>query len=119
MASIRKMVLAGSRISRKTIDVLDGDRHDKVTHANNWSWYEVENAHMNPLTFGRHWGHPKHPHFAGEWKKSEGHFQFGGAQSEVEQIERRQLRGKHSPVTGMGKKAMEAKKGKMKKVKKK
>ncbi|KAJ9459134.1 hypothetical protein DIPPA_08004 [Diplonema papillatum] len=110
MASIRKMVLTGARISNKTVDVLDGDRHDLISRRNNWSWYDVENAHMSPVFFQTHWGHPKHPWYAGEYKNLEGYRHFGGVRSTEARHERRGMRGKWTPAFGFGKKALEAKK---------
>eukprot|EP01063_Lacrimia_lanifica_P040858 TRINITY_DN9408_c0_g1_i1.p2 TRINITY_DN9408_c0_g1~~TRINITY_DN9408_c0_g1_i1.p2 ORF type:complete len:146 (+),score=48.46 TRINITY_DN9408_c0_g1_i1:46-438(+) len=107
MASIRRMVIQGARMSNRTVDVLDGDRHDVMKNKNLWSWHEMETMWTNPQTFSSYWGHPKTPWFAGAFKAHEGHIQGARTQSTRERYERRGIKGKWAPAPGMGKSAME------------
>ena len=115
MASIRRMVLAGSKMTGKTVDVLDGDRHDVLKNKNNYSWYDMEQMWMNPITFGRYYGHPKRPWYTGNWKFHEGVNLWG--QTSADRIERRLSRGSAVtyPVLEHMKEAPKEKKKKKKK----
>ena len=104
------MTIQGARMANRTVDVLDGDRHDTYKNQNTWSWVELESMHMSAPLFHLTWGNPKAPWFAGEWRNKEGYRHYSQDYKTVEKADRRGQRGKWQPALGHGKRILEEKK---------
>ena len=101
------MVITGARMANRTVDVLDGDRHEYMKNRNSWSWTDMELMHESPIYYGIQYGHPKNPWFAGQFKRKMG-YELSQVRENVDlNTHRRLTRGKSLPSPGFGKKAME------------